>query len=92
MNSGKSTDPRFQRKWALSSAIGRGDSSVMLLEKRGEGVGAGLEFSFGGTYAGHLTFHDGFDWQVTDSTQSYSLGWSVFSKALKLARRTHPNG
>ncbi len=67
--------------------------AVRLRRKEGNGVGAHLPFEDrNGNYIGNLTFHEGLDWQITDSSQCNKYGWEVFDQALKMARKQYPNG
>jgi len=67
--------------------------AVKLGTKEGVGVGANIEFSDEkGVRIGNLTFHEGRDWQVTDSSRANELGWSPYKEALSLARKNYPNG
>lgn len=66
---------------------------IFLREKEGNGIGSHLAFeNKDHEYMGNLTFHEGRDWQVTDSTRTPEFGWEPFEKALKLARKKHPKG
>lgn len=67
---------------------------IKLGEKTGDGVGAGLDFfTPDDVYIGHLTFHEGGDWLVTDSSNVAECGWEeVFEPALELAQEQYPNG
>ena len=68
-------------------------NEIRLGPKEGSGVGATVEIYHRDIYAGALTFHDGGDWQATDSSQATQKSWeTLFEPALALARAQYPAG
>lgn len=67
--------------------------TVKFKRKEGTGVGANICLTDErGDYIGILTFHNGQDWQVTNSSCRPEIGWKPFKEALASARREYPNG
>ena len=67
--------------------------AVQLGLKQGSGVGATVSVYHDDVYVGTLTFHNGGDWQVTDSSQATQQNWdNSFAPALALAREQYPTG
>lgn len=66
---------------------------MQLTNKQGEGVRATVDIlGEDGKKVGSLTFHEGRDWQVTDSSRADKLGWEPFEAGLRLARDQYPKG
>lgn len=74
------------------------DNQVVLdhANKIGVGIGSHIKFyqqsSDSLEYVGTLTFHDGWDWQVTDSSLASQFVWEIFDCAITQARKVYPNG
>ena len=71
---------------------------IILRNKTGNGIGSNITFydPKTGRKKGMLTFHEGKDWQVTDSSRlkgKTNRDWNRFAvPALKAAREFFPNG